>query len=85
MHAMCKPVAYDKSIYEQKDGTFLLVVREDDNWINIPCRTLEEAQAVSDYLPPDPGEQGEAWYEWALYKVLRGLGWLEEGGADAEA
>lgn len=50
------PVAYDKSIYPQKDGSFLLVVKEDDNEMRIPRATLEEAQATSDVLPRDYGE-----------------------------
>lgn len=53
--AECKPVAYDKSIYLQDDGTYLLVIREDDKTMNIPTKTLEEAQATADMLPSDGG------------------------------
>lgn len=51
-----EPVAWDKSIHPQPDGTFLLTLRADDDVMNIPRATLEEAQATMDILPPDGGE-----------------------------
>lgn len=53
MPARYEPVAYDKSIYLQEDGTYLLVVREDADTMNIPRKTLREAQETADCLPPD--------------------------------
>ena len=51
-----QPVAYDKSIHLQEDGSYVLTVREDDKSMNIPRATLQEAQATSALLPPDSSE-----------------------------
>ena len=51
-----EPVAWDKSIHPQPDGTYVLTLREDDKTMNIPRATLAEAQATMEILPPDGGE-----------------------------
>jgi hypothetical protein len=51
-----EPVLWDKSIHEQEDGTFVLVLRADDRTMNVPRPTLLAAQATMDFLPPDGGE-----------------------------
>jgi len=59
MTAECKPVAFDKSIHLQEDGTFLLVIRKDDEVLNIPMKTFVEAQETAAMLPNDDGYFGE--------------------------
>jgi hypothetical protein len=53
---MYEPVLWDKSIYEQEDGSFILVLRADDQSDVIDNLTLEDAQATMDFLDPDGGE-----------------------------
>jgi hypothetical protein len=53
---MYEPVLWDKSIYEQEDGSFILVLRADDQNDVIADLTLEEAQDTMDFLDPDGGE-----------------------------
>ena len=47
------PVAYDRSIIKEGDGTYTFLLRVGDQFYRAPGKTLAEAQSILDLFEPE--------------------------------
>ncbi len=53
------PVAYDRSIIKENNGTYTFLLRVDDQFYRVPGKTLKEAQNIMELFEPEVCEAFE--------------------------